>query len=499
MTEQGETFSERLRTGYDPLYVETVHAKKFEEHSKYTFHPLIKTHMAWITMLAEQGIVPRASAKKVCQALKELGEKGPEALLPYIPEHQDVYFHMEKYLVRQIGQEHVGYLALGRTRPEPLTRMALRENLLRALEASLTLRQKLLDTAERNVQTVMTGYTHSQPAQATTFGHYLMAVHDPIAEDTRHLEDAYWNINRCTMGCGAMVGTSFSIDRQRVADLLGFDGLIENTHACVASNDYLVICGTAVTDTMVTISRCAQDINEWCSYEVGMTLSAPQFSDFSSMMPQKYNPAVFERLRFFPSLTIAHAQALPIGLIKSHYADAVDISHSMDPALTVLEEATKWMLLFGEVVSTATLNKERMLQMAQRNFCTISMLTDEIYRRTALPYRTVHGIVSNVVNQALAAGVDALGITAEMVDKAAQKYVGKPIEMSQSDVARCLDPVAFMESHAVVGGPAPKEVRRMIAARREELAAARERLAARRARLEKGNRLLEEAVAAIGR
>jgi argininosuccinate lyase len=499
VAEKGETFSERLRSGYDPLYVETVHAKKFHEHSKYTFDYLLDTHQAWITMLAEERIVPRASAAAVCQALNRLRGLGPEALLPYIPEHQDVYFHMEKWLVKQVGSEHSGYLALGRTRPEPLTRMVLREKLIGAIEASLTLRQKLLDTSEVNIHTVMTGYTHSQPAQATTFGHYLMAVHDPIAEDTRHLEDAYWNVNRNTLGCGAMVGTSFPINRQRIADLLGFDGLIENAHACVASNDFLVVCGTAVVDTMVTISRSAQDINEWCSHEVGMTLSAPQFSDFSSMMPQKYNPAIFERLRFYSSMTVAQAQALPIGLIKSHYADATDISHSMGPAISVLEEATKWMRLYGEVVRTVTLNKERMLHMAQRNFCTISKLTDDVYRRTGLPYRTVHGIVANVVNQALEAGLDATGITAEMVNNAGVKYAGKPVGMTQEEVRHSLDPIAFVESHNVVGGPAPKEVSRMIAAGRQSLAAARERLAQRRARLEEGKRRLEQAVADISR
>lgn len=496
MTEQG-TFSERLRVGYDPLYVETVHAKKFEDHIKYFFYPLLKVHKAWITMLAERDIVPRKSAAEVCKAIIDLERIGPEVLRPYIPEHQDVYFHTEKYLTRQIGQEHVGNLALGRTRPEPIARMVFREKLLSTIEASLTLREQLLEVAEANAETVMTGYTHSQPAQATTFGHYLMAVHDPIAEDTRLLEDAYWNVNRCTMGCGAMAGTSFPISRERVAELLGFDGIIENTHACVSSNDFVIVCGTAVVDTMVTISRVAQDLNEWCSWESGMMGSAPQFSDYSSLMPQKYNPAVFERLRFFPSQVISAAHALPIGLLKSHYADAVDISHSWTPTVNLLEDAGKFMRLFGAVVSTVILDKERMLKLARENFCTITELADEVYRHTGLPYRTAHGIASNVVNQALEAGLGPSGITVEMVDRAGQKYAGKPVGMSQEEIDRALDPVAFVESHSVVGGPAPKEVRRMIAARRKDLADTRERLAARRTRLEEGMRKLDEGVAAI--
>jgi len=493
MTEY-HTISERVPVGYDPLYVETHHKKAFAAQFPYWFYQLIKTHLAWITMLAEQDIVPRDSAAKLCKALLELREQKPEILLPFVPEWSDVYVHMEKYLVRQLGEEHVGHLALGRTRPEPISRMNLREKLIKAIDASHTLRQNILDTAERHVHTVMPGYTHSQPAQPTTFGHYLMGSYDPIEYGTKSLEDAYDNVNQCTLGCGALAGTAFPIDRYRVADLLGFDGVYENTFACVGSNDCFVVSANAIVDTMVTLSRVAQDLNEWCAFEVRMMLTAPQFSDISSLMPQKYNPSVLELTRFHAGHGVALAQNVASIMMKSHYGDVREVDQVWYPTFDALDNATDTMRLFGAGVNTMIIYKDRMLELARTDFSTVSELADEIYRRTGLPYRTSHGIVVDVVNQALDQDLKPADITCEMVDKAALKVIGKPLKMPQEVIQQLLDPVAFVESHDVTGGPAPKEVLRTIGVRRERMEDSRRRQEERKARLEKGDALLDEAV-----
>jgi len=448
------TISERVPVGYDPLYVETHYAKQFEEHLSYFFHPLLATHMAWAAMLAERDIIPRQSAAEICQALQDLQKEKPDVLRPYVSAHSDVYVHVEKYLVERLGEDHVGHLAMARTRPEPIGRMAMRERLMKVIDASLTLRQNILDTAERHVDAVMPGYTHSQPAQPTTFGHYLMGTYDPLEEDTKSMEDAYDNVNRCTLGCGALAGTAFPIDRYRVAELLGFRDIFENTYACVSSNDYHVVSANSVVDTLVTLSRMAQDFNEWCSYEVRMVLTAPQFSDVSSMMPQKYNPGVLEITRFHSGYGVSLAQNVANILMKSHYADVRECDQAWQPTFTALDNAADVMRLFGAAIDTIIVHKERMLELAGSGFQTVSELADEIYRQTGLPYRTAHGVVARVVNKAMDRGLEAGDITSEMVDEAAEEVIGRPLRMSQEDIARCVDPVAFVESHDVVGGPA---------------------------------------------
>lgn len=491
---QHQGISERVSAEYDPLYLETHYLAQFEQQLSCFFYPLLRTHLAWTIMLAEQQIIPCRSAAELCKALLELQKKKPDILRPYVPAYGDVYVHVEKYLVRQIGEDHVGHLALGRTRPEPIARMNLREKLIKAIDASLTLRQNLLDKAEHHAETVMPGYTHGQPAQPTTFGHYLLGVYDPVAEDTEYMEDAFDKVNRCTLGSGALAGTAFPIDRFRVADLLGFDGIFENTFACVGSNDIFVTSANSVVDTMVTLSRVAQDLNEWCSYGIQMMLTAPQFSGTSSLMPQKYNPTVLELLRFHTSRSVSLAQSVSNILMKSHYGDVREVDQVWYPTFDALDEASDAMKLFGAVVNTMILRKDRMLEMAQNSYATVSELADEIYRRTGLPYRTSHGIVVDVVNQALDQGMQAMDITSDMVHGAAEKVIGRPLVMPQEEVTRALDPAPFVESHDLIGGPAPKEVLRMIGVRREQLAEARKDLARRKARLKEGDNLLNEAV-----
>ncbi len=492
-----ETISPRVQVGFDPLWVETHYGPQFEEHLIFFFHPLLKTHLAWITMLAEQNIVPRDSAAAVCRSILELQKKDPEILRPFIPEYGDVYVHVEKYLEGQIGNEHVGHLALARTRPEPIARMVLREKLIKILDATLALRAKLLDTAEEHADTVMTGYTHAQPAQATTYGHYLLGAYDPIEEDCRFFEDAYANVNRCTLGCGALAGTGFPIDRYRVADLLGFDGIVENTYACVSSNDFMIVCANAVTDIAVTLSRVMADFVEWCSFDVGMMLTAPQFSSYSSLMPQKLNTTVLEGGRLKSAYCLALAQNVANLIVKGHYGDVKEIDMVWMPTFKSLDYTTDTIRLLGEVIRTMQVKKERMIELARGNFCTVSELSDEIYRQLGLDYRTSHAIAAHVVNHVIKENLLATDITTKMVDDAAIKVIGKPLGLPERAVKESLDPVSFVKRRTLVGGPAPREVRRMIQVRRERLKQATAGQTARKQNLGKAESSLNQSVAAI--
>jgi argininosuccinate lyase len=492
-----ETISPRVQVGFDPLWIETHYGPQFEEHLSFFFHPLLKTHLAWITMLAEQNIVPKDSAAVICGSILELQKKDPEILRPFFPEYGDVYVHVEKYLEERVGKEHIGHLALARTRPEPIARMTLREKLLNILDAALSMRSKLLDTAEEHAETVMTGYTHAQPAQATTYGHYLLGAYDPIEEDCRFFEDAFRNVNRCTLGCGALAGTGFAIDRYRVAELLGFHGIVENTYACVSSNDFMIVCANAVTDLAVTLSRVMADFVEWASFDVGMMVTAPQFSSYSSLMPQKLNTTVLEGGRLKCSYCLALAQNVANLIVKGHYGDVKEVDMVWMPTFKTMDYTTDTIRLLGEVIRTMQVDKARMLELARGNLCTISELSDELYRQRGLAYRTAHGIAAHVVNHVVKQKLLATDITSRMVDEAAMKVIGKPLKIPEQAIKESLDPVTFVNRRTLVGGPAPKEVRRMIQVRRERLKQAIDDQEARRRDLKKADSLLEKAVARI--
>ncbi|MFA5670394.1 MAG: argininosuccinate lyase [Balneolaceae bacterium] len=467
--EKHETISPRVSVGFDPLWVETHYGPLFEEHIEYFFYPLLKTHSAWITMLAECGVVPTDSAIHICKAIDELNIEGPEVLRPFIPEYGDVYVHVEKYLENKIGKTHVGHLALARTRPEPIARLVLRQKLVEIIDEVLLFLEKILITSEEHSDTVITGYTHAQPAQATTYGHYLLSVYDPISEDLKFLEDAFDNVNRCTLGCGALAGTSFKIDRYRVADLLGFNGIVENTFACVGSNDFMVNSANAIVDIFVTLSRVLSDFMEWSSYDIGMMLTAPQFSSYSSLMPQKYNTTVIEGGRVKCAHCINLAHNVSTRLMKGHYGDVKEIDLSWNPTFQTIDHSKDVIKLIGEVIRTMQIDKQKMLELAENNYCTASELSDQIYISRNIPYRKAHAIVGNVINFAIKNKLKATDVTSKMVDDAAILVTGEPINLSEEDVKNSLDPKAFVARRNLVGGPAPEEVLRMIKIRKEKL------------------------------
>jgi argininosuccinate lyase len=490
------TTSERIKVPHDPLYVEYWDRECFEEEKGYRFYTLIDTHRAWLVMLVEQDIVPQEDAAKVLVALKDLKAIDREDFT-FKPGYHDVYTHVEQWLKARAGAEATAHLSLARTRPEPLFRMYFRGYILDCLDQLLLFRETLLSAAEQHRDAVMPGYTHQQHAQPTTFGAYLLSLHDPLARSSRWLEMAYTTTNESTMGCGALAGTAFPIDRYRVAELLGFDDIMESTFASVSTGDHLVQATSAASDAMITLSRMCMDLEVWTNTESRFLDLAPEFADVSSLMPQKKNPAVFEVVRGKASRALGETVGVYIGLTKAFYADVLDLKLNYSPALRVLEQTGATLKFLAGVIRTLGVDRQRMLQAAAEGFSTVSELADEIFRQTGLPHRLAHTVVAHVVTRALETGMLATEVTAEYVEQVAQEALGRRLGLSEEGVRRALDPVAFVESHAVSGGPAPREVLRMVGERRQRLAEERERQAARRARLETAAHKLDQASRAM--
>src|SRR4051812_20463598 len=173
---------DRMRAIADPTFAKNILEPLFELNAKLYFYPLIDAHRAWLIMLAERQIVAREQAAAILRGLDELERSGPDAVRPFDPAAEFYYLHMERALVARVpgGEAVVGNLNLGRTRPEPLARMVLRDAVLRVLNHVLALRHTLLDRAAAEVDTVMPGYTHLLHAQPTTLAHYLLAIHDHL-------------------------------------------------------------------------------------------------------------------------------------------------------------------------------------------------------------------------------------------------------------------------------------------------------------------------------
>src|SRR5712691_4476426 len=260
---------ERLEAPPGPVYTETILEPSYRFMLEHYFQPLVETNKAWTVMLAQTGIVHEETAAALLDAILDLEAQGPDALREFDPRYEYFYSHMEHFLIERVGEQIGGEINIARTRPEPLVRLVVRGRLLDLSDQLIRFCGTLLDLAEREIETVMPQWTHFQHAQLSTLGHYLAGIVDALARDQDRLRSAYRTTNRSTLGCGALAGTSYPIDRQLVAELLGFDGFQENTIDCVSSADYLLETAAAVAGLMVTLSRLSQDLWIWHTEEFG--------------------------------------------------------------------------------------------------------------------------------------------------------------------------------------------------------------------------------------
>ncbi len=486
---------ERLEAAPGKVYVETIQKPVYEFKKTHYFDHLVETNRAWTCMLAETGIVPEDEAATLLEAIEDLGDQGPSALGEYNPEYEYFYSHMEQVLIDEIGEDIAGNINIGRTRPEPLARMVTREEILDVLENVTTLQSTLLDIAEDNVETVMPQWTHYQHAQISTVAHYLLAIVDELERDVRRLVNAYETVNQSTLGCGALAGASYPLDRQLVAELLGFDGFKENTIGCVSGGDHHMEPATAMATMMTTLSRFCQDLYTWHTWEFDFVEIGDEFSGSSSLMPQKKNPYPFEYVRARAGHAIAYATSVQETLHNTNFQDIKDVEEdAVHPLFEAFEEVNTALELLDGTVASAEFKADNMLERAAEGFASCTELASKLHRETDLSYRTTHRIVGDMVLRALNRGLDATEVDADLVNESAREVRGEELDIDDAFVQDALDPESFVENHAVPGGPAPREVRRMIDDRRASVDERRVTVGQRRESLEAAAAKLDEYV-----
>jgi argininosuccinate lyase len=224
-----------------PTYSRHVLQPAYRDAQDYLFEPMLAAHEAHAIMLAECGIISGENAAAILRAVATVREGGRDALA-YQPGVEDLFFRIEARIIELAGADFGGNLQLARSRNDlghALARMAFRLMLLDLADALLMLRKATLALAFTHLDTLMPGYTHTQPAQPITFAHYLAGVLTALAKDQARLMAAYANMNQSPLGAAALTGTGFPIDRARVAQLLGFDTVIASTQHCIGAGDHL--------------------------------------------------------------------------------------------------------------------------------------------------------------------------------------------------------------------------------------------------------------------
>lgn len=484
---------ERLEAPPGAVYTDTILRPGYEFMLEHYFYPLVETNKAWAVMLVGKGIVGGESGAGLLRAVLDLEAAGPEAMGEFDPRYEYFYSHMEHYLIEHAGEVVAGEINIGRTRPEPLARMVVRERLLGTLEELGRLRSTLLDVAEREVEMVMPQWTHQQHAQLSTVGHYFVGMVRALERDAARLRAAYGTTNLSTLGCGALAGTSYPVDRQLVAELLGFDGFQENTIDCVSSSDFTLESSAALANMMTTLSRLCQDLYTWSTEEFGLAEISDEFAGSSSMMPQKKNAYPFEYVRARAGHAIGEMAAAFGTLHNTNFQDIKDVEEEVVyPTFRSFDETSRSLKLLDGVISSMTFRRENMLRKAAEGFGACTELAARIHRDTDLSYRTAHRVVGNLVLRAFKRGKLATEIDASMVDESAAEVVGHALDLDDEAVRDALDPTAFVAAHDVPGGPAPDVVRGAVQGARAVLEEDVRFVEESRAALERAGRDLDE-------
>jgi argininosuccinate lyase len=475
----------------------------YERHEQFlksikTQLPLfVKVHQAWLLMLVRQGIVKADRAGELMTALEGIGEGSLEEMIAnWSPASWEPLVQLEQYLTSKVGQI-ASDLNIARTIPPPFYRMELLPLLLEVIDETILFLTTLLDNAEKHIDTVMPGYTHLQHAQPMTYGHYLVGVHDPLLRALAELEQAYQATNQFELGCGALSGTSFKIDRTYPAELLGFDGVLEHSNDSVAATDFIVDILAAVTNLFIPLSRVANDLDIWSSLEFSMVEVADEICNPSSMMPQKKNPALFEFCRMTLGKILGAYSEVVCGAHGTQYGDVIEmreLSYSIHPRLI---EAVKQIRLMNRAIDTLIVKKERMLDLARKGFSTATELAAVLYRESSVPLRMAHGIVAEVVRRMISAEKSPQEITPQIIGQVSKDLLGEEIELSEEVLRSSIDPVHFVAAHDSLGGVAPASVTTMISNRRDDLEAFRKRQHERIEKQKDADHALQQAVEAF--
>jgi argininosuccinate lyase len=425
-----------------------------------------------LVMLAESGIVERDVVVRILRALDELDAEGPHAL-PLSTALEDLHLNLETILMRRLGAETGGRMHTGRSRNDlyaTMHRLKARKILQRITGLLLALRGEMLCLAEAHAETVMTGYTHLQPAQPITFGHYLSAIADGLARDCGRVLECWPRLNLCPLGAGALATTGFPVDRYRTAELLGFDGLLENSLDCVAARDFAAEMMAAFCLTTLTLSRLHHDLHLWTTNEFGLLGIGDDIAGVSSMMPQKKNPAAIEQCRAKAGLTLSGLVAFVAATAQSPYTNtrqnSEGLHHFRDSAL----ETEASLALTRVVIGGLQPDKARMAAAAGANFSTFTELADTMVRDAGLPFRAAHAMTGALTRLCLQRGITgAKDVTAELVAQAMAEVAPGTAPLPEAMVRAALDPQENVGRRRVPGGPAPTETLRMVARARVQL------------------------------
>ncbi len=464
----------------EPLAPEVIDAKWDSRSTPTLYRGLHMFDKAHLVMLAETGIIRREDTAVCLSALLQMEEEG----LEHTREEMQSGIHSgEVYLVRKLGLEVGGRIHAGRSSGDLIwvsTRIRMREDLLTVMDALNAYREALLNLARKHTRTVMPFYTHGQHAMPSTLALYLHAWACSAERDFVRLDAAYANTNISVAGVAAGNASRFRLNRERTAELMGFDSASTNTRDA-RNYDHLAEMGSALAILNGNLGSLADTLVLWCGQEYQLVQIADRYCDTSSIFAHKRNPDSAESVQG----------------VRNKVTGRTVTSYTIHELVSVAESTSRGLKIMAGVINTLKVNKERMLDLVSSFWAQIPDLGAVLVLEKGLSWRMAHQIVGTLVRLSEEEGKGPADITPEMLDRAARLYANKPVKLSADVIAKAMDPIDCVNNRWVTGAARPQEMARQVGCSLDRLAKDGKKLEDRRHKLEEAEHKLRQAVKAI--
>jgi argininosuccinate lyase len=480
----------RISSGPAPELVEAGYALELAD-APLLHRGLTLADLAHVVALTEAAVIPASDAARLLRHLLDLLHVPAEAF-PYEARYGDAYNSREREFERRLGSV-AGWLHTGRTRREAgriAFRLALRSRLLDLHEAVVGFVAALADRADEHAGTVWADTTYLQPAQPSTFGHYLGSFGEEGLRHLDRLEAAHRWSDLSPGGVGGVGGTRIPLDRHRLAELLGFAALGAHTRDVMWAVDGLSDAAGAAAQAVFTVDRLAEDLEIFSSPAFGYVAVDASLCRASVLMPQKRNPYALAVIRGGAGTLLGRLAGV-LATQRTPSARTDNWLYAYGEVAGALELGRRLVVLGAEVVRTLAVNGDVLAETAGAHFTGAADLADELVLRCRLDYRSAYRVVGRAVAEAAESGRAGLGATD--LARAAEEVLGRRLDVDDELVAAALDPAGILATRTTPGGSAPGAVREHCRALRDRLAVARAWGGERRAAAQRAEQHLVEA------
>ncbi|MDP5275903.1 argininosuccinate lyase [Chengkuizengella axinellae] len=411
----------------------------------------IQGSLAHVQMLGKCGIIPYEDVDKIREGLHAVLGKIRRGEVEFSVADEDIHMNIEKLLIEEIGSVG-GKLHTGRSRNDQVAtdmHLYLRKRVNEFVDLLNKLQQALIGQAKQHVETILPGYTHLQRAQPILFAHHMMAYVSMFQRDIERLQDSFKRINTLPLGAGALAGTTFPIDREFVAERLGFERIYDNSLDAVSDRDFIVEFLSNASMIMMHLSRLCEELVLWSSNEFDFVELDDAFCTGSSIMPQKKNPDVAELVRGKTGRVYGHLVGL-LTLLKSlplaYNKDMQEDKEGMFDTVNTLQGALQ---LFAPMIETMTVNKDQMRQAVNEDFSNATDIADYLVNK-GLPFRQAHEVIGKTVLYCIQNKKFLLDLELEEFKQFSNLF--------EKDIYDTLQPEQVVNARNVYGGTASNQV-----------------------------------------